>query len=130
LQKTGERADDAERGGVLSVDTSINGHVAATGIELRTKAVTRETVGNGRVQGVLLEDSSTYLDGRALRLIEQPNSGNIGGASLQLRQSLSIRDWSHDLRTRAPLLPRAGCTVDSQPAFTGRDTSTRRLAAL
>ena len=36
----------------------LNGYVAATGIKLRTKAITREIVGNGRVQGVLLEDGS------------------------------------------------------------------------
>ena len=32
--------------------------MATTGIKLRTKAITREIVGNGRVQGVLLEDGT------------------------------------------------------------------------
>jgi nitrite reductase (NADH) large subunit len=34
----------------------LNRYVLGTGIKLRTKAVTREIVGNGRVRGVLLED--------------------------------------------------------------------------
>jgi nitrite reductase (NADH) large subunit len=37
----------------------LSGYVSATGIKLRTKAVTREIVGNERVRGVLLEDGST-----------------------------------------------------------------------
>ena len=36
----------------------LNQYVVATGIKLRIKASTREIVGNGRVQGVLLEDGS------------------------------------------------------------------------
>ena len=36
----------------------LNQYVVATGIKLRTKAITREIVGNGRVRGVLLEDGS------------------------------------------------------------------------
>jgi nitrite reductase (NADH) large subunit len=36
----------------------LNKYVVATGIKLRTKAMTREIVGNGRMRGVLLEDGS------------------------------------------------------------------------
>jgi nitrite reductase (NADH) large subunit len=36
----------------------LNGYVVATGINLRTNAITREIVGNGRVRGVLLDDGS------------------------------------------------------------------------
>jgi len=39
----------------------LNNYVSTAGIKLRTKAATREIIGNGHVQGVLLEDGSTIV---------------------------------------------------------------------
>ena len=69
----------------------LNGYVTATGIKLRTKAVTREIVGNGRVQRVLLEDGSMVpADLVVIATGIRPNSHLARRAGLEVNQGVVV----------------------------------------
>jgi nitrite reductase (NADH) large subunit len=67
----------------------LNEYVLGTGIKLRTKAITREIVGDGRVRGVCLEDgSSVPADLVVLATGIRPNSHLARLAGLEVNQGV------------------------------------------
>jgi nitrite reductase (NADH) large subunit len=69
----------------------LNRYVAALGIKLRTKAATREIVGNGRAQGVLLEDGSLVpAEMVVIATGIRPNSHLARRAGLEVNQGVVV----------------------------------------
>ena len=90
----------------------LNEYVVGTGIKLRTKALTREIVGNGRVQGVLLEDGETIsADLVVLATGIRSNSQLARRAGLEVNQGVVV---DNRLVTSHPDVLAAGDVAEHQ----------------